>query len=219
MSVRIHCPFCDQKYDLDDFKEGVEVECAKCSQKFTLEMSLIDTTGDSGGIAGRKTSIPIVPESPPVQKVPGKPDGEEKKSSTPPPKETKKEPGSREKRGFPISTICQAGSFLALLVVAFILLAMLTEKTKYTYRVKEVDGNAYDTIQPESRRFYAIDLSDALDEQYELMAAIPLVETIQKNYGNSEYVTGLRPHTRTSKVLLVLRRKNRMRFYQSDYWK
>ena len=46
MSVRIHCPFCDQKYDLDDFKEGVEVECAKCSQKFTLEMSLIDTTGE-----------------------------------------------------------------------------------------------------------------------------------------------------------------------------
>jgi len=51
------------------------------------------------------------------------------------------------------------------------------------------------------------------------MAAIPLVETTQKNYGSSEYVTGLRPHTRTSKVLLVLRRKYRMRFYQSDYWK
>lgn len=46
MSVRILCPFCDQKYDLDDFREGVEVECTKCSQKFTLEMSLIDTTGE-----------------------------------------------------------------------------------------------------------------------------------------------------------------------------
>ena len=48
MSVRIHCPFCDQKYDLDDFKEGIEVECASCAQKFTLEMSLIDTTVERG---------------------------------------------------------------------------------------------------------------------------------------------------------------------------
>ena len=42
MSVRIHCPFCNQKYDLDDFKEGAKVECANCSQKFTLDMMLVD---------------------------------------------------------------------------------------------------------------------------------------------------------------------------------
>ena len=42
MSVRIHCPFCGQKYDLDDFREGEDAECTKCSQKFTLVSSLID---------------------------------------------------------------------------------------------------------------------------------------------------------------------------------
>ena len=73
MSVRIHCPFCDQKYDLDDFKEGVEVECVSCAQKFTLEMSLIDTTGKTGGADVGKTVAPVSAAPRPPQKADEKP--------------------------------------------------------------------------------------------------------------------------------------------------
>ena len=47
MSIRIHCPFCDQHYDMDEFREGLEVECAACSQKFTLQPSLFDGNVDA----------------------------------------------------------------------------------------------------------------------------------------------------------------------------
>lgn len=123
MSVRIHCPFCDQKYDLDDFKEGVEVECASCAQKFTLEMSLIGTTGETGGADVGKTVAPVSAAPRPPQKADEKPGGEERKPDAQPSKEKTSDIGGRERRRFPISTICQMGSFLALLAIVFLLLA------------------------------------------------------------------------------------------------
>jgi tetratricopeptide (TPR) repeat protein len=52
MNVKLHCPFCGQKYELEDFKEGAEVECEKCMRVFKLERKLLDScvptaTGDS----------------------------------------------------------------------------------------------------------------------------------------------------------------------------
>lgn len=42
MKTTIHCPFCGQAYELDDFVDGAEVECGKCNQEFTLSLSVID---------------------------------------------------------------------------------------------------------------------------------------------------------------------------------
>ena len=42
MKVTIHCPFCGMKYDLDEFQEGRETTCNKCSRKFPLDRNLVD---------------------------------------------------------------------------------------------------------------------------------------------------------------------------------
>lgn len=47
MSVRIHCPFCNQPYDVDDFSEEVVIECANCSLKFPLDKTLVDSMEQS----------------------------------------------------------------------------------------------------------------------------------------------------------------------------
>ena len=41
MNTTIRCPFCEQEYEIENFKEGSEVECAKCKNSFTLETFLI----------------------------------------------------------------------------------------------------------------------------------------------------------------------------------
>lgn len=37
MAVCIKCPLCGQEYEIDDFMEGIEIECQKCSNVFRLE--------------------------------------------------------------------------------------------------------------------------------------------------------------------------------------
>jgi len=59
MSVQIHCPYCNQKYDLDEFMEGAKVECAKCSQKFTLDMMLVDANDRAPEKPPRSTPVPV----------------------------------------------------------------------------------------------------------------------------------------------------------------
>lgn len=44
MSIIIHCPFCNQKYELKEFVEGADCECEKCHQSFTLNAYVIDFT-------------------------------------------------------------------------------------------------------------------------------------------------------------------------------
>lgn len=43
MSVKIRCPFCGLKAELDDFVEGAQVECPQCKRVFTLGMSVMDS--------------------------------------------------------------------------------------------------------------------------------------------------------------------------------
>ncbi|MDD3695818.1 MAG: hypothetical protein PHG44_07615 [Lentisphaeria bacterium] len=106
----------------------------------------------------------------------------------------------------------QTLSFLVLLFVVLVLV-LGTEKTHYEYKSRTLGtGGAL------QQAWYAADFIDMLDLDEELVAAIPLTETIVKNYGNEEYVTGLRSHTQTAKVILVSRRVKKVRFYQPSYW-
>ena len=68
MSIRIHCPFCDQHYDMDEFLEGLEVECAACSQKFTLQPSLFDGNVDADTPSENSIYLP-----PPIRNEPDTP--------------------------------------------------------------------------------------------------------------------------------------------------
>lgn len=114
--------------------------------------------------------------------------------------------------------IWRIGIFVVLVVLASFQIAVMTEKTRYTYRVFEVKGKEYDSIEPQRRTFYSSDIDEHLHDKCELVTAIPLVETIQKNYGDDRYVTGLRPHTRTKSVMLVIRYPRKVRFYHTDFW-
>ena len=60
MSITIHCPYCNQRYELDDFKEGAKVECAKCSQKFTLDLMLVDVDTKTQGKPLISSTVPDI---------------------------------------------------------------------------------------------------------------------------------------------------------------
>lgn len=49
MNVKLHCPFCGQKYELAEYTEGTEVECGKCMRTFKLEKQLF--APDSAALA------------------------------------------------------------------------------------------------------------------------------------------------------------------------
>ena len=42
-SVKVHCPFCNQKYEVEDLEGEAEVVCVQCGRKFTLKPSMINS--------------------------------------------------------------------------------------------------------------------------------------------------------------------------------
>ncbi len=47
MKVTIICPICGFKAEIDEFVEGSTVECPKCRERFSLDVSVIDTTPET----------------------------------------------------------------------------------------------------------------------------------------------------------------------------
>lgn len=46
MKFIIKCPFCGEKYELEQFREGLEAECEKCGNCFMMDMSVLEETSD-----------------------------------------------------------------------------------------------------------------------------------------------------------------------------
>ena len=44
MKYTVKCPFCNQRYELDEFKEGQEAECENCHRSFTICMAVLDVS-------------------------------------------------------------------------------------------------------------------------------------------------------------------------------
>lgn len=40
MEVKVFCPHCSQEYTIDDWREGAQVECAKCRKVFKLSKAV-----------------------------------------------------------------------------------------------------------------------------------------------------------------------------------
>lgn len=55
MNTTIICPICGFRAQIDDFVEGITVECPKCGEKFSLDASVIDTEHDA-----------VPPQTPPI---------------------------------------------------------------------------------------------------------------------------------------------------------
>ena len=44
MEIKIYCPKCAQEYTVEDYKEGAQVECAKCQHVFSLSKAVVQKT-------------------------------------------------------------------------------------------------------------------------------------------------------------------------------
>lgn len=62
MTVQIHCPFCEEMYDLDEFPEGAHTICERCGHEFIIDMSVVGP----GAKSSQTTQVPPKPPKPPV---------------------------------------------------------------------------------------------------------------------------------------------------------
>ena len=110
MRVRIHCPFCNQQYDLDEFREGLEVECAACSQKFTLQAALFDGNVKADTPSANSIYIPREPVEKPHDE---KPRDEKKNVAKASGVSIKSDAPDRNVLSFILAVILFAGSVIA----------------------------------------------------------------------------------------------------------
>ena len=92
-----------------------------------------------------------------------------------------------------------------LIVVAVLSLAACS--SKWEYKIVSVDNSEVSDFRPASISVSSEDLNLFGEEGWELVDVYTIAETVHPNFGNSEYVTGIRENTRTSSVNYVFKRR------------
>ena len=97
---------------------------------------------------------------------------------------------------------------LVLLVACATVLTSCT--SKWEYKTVTVEGE--ESIMMEDFMTKSFDMPDSTlnaigAEGWELVDVYTLTETVHPNFGRSEYVTGLQPNVRSSKLGFVFKRK------------
>lgn len=59
MSVKILCPYCGQRYEIENYQEGATIECACCNQTIALTLGLLDTEPDTPIEIGNNANTPL----------------------------------------------------------------------------------------------------------------------------------------------------------------
>lgn len=59
MSVKILCPYCGQRYEIENYQEGATIECSCCNQTIVLTLGLLDTEPDAPIEIGNSASAPL----------------------------------------------------------------------------------------------------------------------------------------------------------------
>ncbi len=95
--------------------------------------------------------------------------------------------------------------FLVIISCAFMLTACGGTE-KWEYKIVKVVGETATDFTPRSFNDPTGQLNSLGEEGWELVDTYTEVETTHPNFGNSEYVTGLQPNSRTSVVNFVLKR-------------
>lgn len=143
MTVQIHCPFCEETYDLDEFPEGAHTICERCGHEFVIDMSVVGP----GAKSSQTTQVPPAPPRPPV--LPGsspapemndEPKGRPVKTAIPP------------ARKFTPPIIAQVFKFLAIL--DFIATALLLVLVLDTYN--QGKGYIFSLLIPLGTFFWGI---------------------------------------------------------------
>ena len=96
--------------------------------------------------------------------------------------------------------------FVAIAVIA---LSSCTENTKWEYKVVKVAGQNAESL-PDYAPMVFNDQTPMLNKMgedgWELVNSYTETNTVHPNFGNSEYVTGIRENTRTSVLNFVFKR-------------
>ena len=90
MSVKILCPYCGQRYEVQGYEEGATVECASCGQNIVLTLGLLDTQPDEPLVIKKEEPKPEPPkeeeptrEIAPIEEEPEQPTRKPKKKNPP----------------------------------------------------------------------------------------------------------------------------------------
>ena len=213
MKIAIKCPFCGEQYELEQFEEGLEAECEKCGNTFTISMNMLDMSPKTNNGASQKINIK------------NKESLSASRSFIP---KSKNNLNNIYGEGKIVALFRKAKPLINHLLLLFIsiillclfvlILAVVTEKTYYEYNVQSFNA-ASDYETSEFVGLYASEIEKSMLHLSELVAAIPITQTRQKNYGDDRYVTGLRPLTKTTSIIFIYRTKKTRKFYQPSYWK
>lgn len=79
--------------------------------------------------------------------------------------------------------------------------------SNWEYKIVSVDAKEAEKFAPREISVSNEDLNLFGKEGWELVDIYTITETVHPNFGNEEYVSGLQPNVRTSKVNFVFKRK------------
>lgn len=88
---------------------------------------------------------------------------------------------------------------------AFLLTACCSNEA-WEYKVVKVAGQENTNYNPRSYNDATGQLNNLGKEGWELVSTYTEIETVHPNFGNTEYVTGLQPNTRTAVINFVFKR-------------
>lgn len=88
--------------------------------------------------------------------------------------------------------------------------------TKWEYKVVSVSGESSSDYGPMVFGGETSILNEMGEEGWELVDTYTETSTAFPNFGNEQYVTGLRPNTRTSRINFVFKRKPQMSTTKPD---
>lgn len=94
--------------------------------------------------------------------------------------------------------------------VLLFLIAVLTVaacSSKWEYKIVTIENEQFSEFAASEIKVSSKDLNQYGEEGWELVDVYTIIETEHPNFGNSEYVTGIRENTRTSSVNCVFKRK------------
>ena len=93
------------------------------------------------------------------------------------------------------------------LLLVITALAMAACTSKWEYKIVTVENEQASAFKASEIKVSSEDLNLFGEDGWELVDVYTIIETEHPNFGNSEYVTGIRENTRTSSVNYVFKRK------------
>lgn len=92
-------------------------------------------------------------------------------------------------------------------IVLMLLVSACSMNSNWEYKIVSVEAESNDDFDPNTFTVTSEDLNMFGTDGWELVDVYTTIETVHPNFGNSEYVTGIRENIRTESVNYVFKRK------------